>query len=193
MPLDIHQLLNRDLIEVSPLEPQLAKVLELQKQHNAFVATLFDVDANGILNVTAKDKGTGKEQKIRIEASSGLSDEEIKKMKEEAEANAESDKAAKEEADKINAADALVFSTEKQLKEYGDKIPADKKGAIETSLNKLKEAHKNQDIPAIDAAMAEMNTAWTAASEEIYKAQQAAGPEAGAAGPDAAAGGAAVD
>jgi len=146
------------------------------------IEVTFDIDANGILNVQAKDKGTGKEQKIRIEAGSGLSKEEIEKMKAEAKANEEADKQAREKIDKLNQADSLVFQTEKQLKEFGDKIPADKKAPIESALNKLKEAHKAQDIAAVDAVMAEMNTAWTAASEEIYKAQQAAG---GAQGADA--------
>jgi molecular chaperone DnaK len=139
------------------------------------IEVTFDIDANGLLNVSAKDKGTGKEQKIRIEAGSGLSKEEIEKMKAEAKANEATDKLAREKVEKLNQADSLIFQTEKQFKEFGDKIPADKKGAIETALNKLKEAHKNQDIAAVDAAMAEMNTAWTAASEDIYKAQQAAG------------------
>ena len=134
------------------------------------VEVTFDIDANGILHVGAKDKATGKEQKIRIEASSGLSDEEIKKMKEEAERNAESDKAAKEEADKINSADALIFSTEKQLKEYGDKISADKKAPIEEALVKLKEAYTAKNFADIDAASETLNTAWAAASEEMYKA-----------------------
>ncbi|MCU0442713.1 MAG: molecular chaperone DnaK [Bacteroidia bacterium] len=134
----------------------------------------FDIDANGILHVSAKDKGTGKEQKIRIEASSGLSDEEIKRMKAEAEANAEADRKIKEEADKINAADSLVFQTEKQLKEYGDKLPADKKEAIEKAVAELKKAHESKDIAAIDAAMEVLNTAWTAASEDLYKATQEA-------------------
>jgi molecular chaperone DnaK len=134
------------------------------------VEVTFDIDANGILHVGAKDKATGKEQKIRIEASSGLSDEEIKKMKEEAERNAESDKAAKEEADKINSADALIFSTEKQLKEYGDKISADKKTPIEEALVKLKEAYTAKNFAEIDAASETLNTAWAAASEEMYKA-----------------------
>jgi molecular chaperone DnaK len=133
---------------------------------------IFDIDANGILHVTAKDKGTGKEQKIRIEAGSGLTKEEIEKMKNEAKVNEAADKEAKEKVEKINQADSLIFQTEKQLKEYGDKIPADKKAPIENALNKLKEAHKSQNLSAIDAAMAEMNTAWTAASEEIYKASQ---------------------
>ena len=141
------------------------------------IEVTFDIDANGILHVGAKDKATGKEQKIRIEASSGLSDEEIKKMKEEAEANAESDKAAKEEADKINAADALVFSTEKQLKEYGDKIPADKKGAIEEGLKSLKDAYAARNFTDIDAASEKLNAAWAAASEDMYKGTQEGGAE----------------
>ena len=149
------------------------------------IEVIFDIDANGILHVTAKDQGTGKEQKIRIEAGSGLSKEEIEKMKAEAKANETSDKAAREKIDKINQADSLIFQTEKQLKEYGDKIPADKKAPIENALNKLKEAHKSQDIAAIDAATTEMNNAWTAASEELYKAtqgQQAGGEQPGAGG-----------
>ena len=137
------------------------------------VEVTFDIDANGILNVSAKDKGTGKEQNIRIEASTGLSQEEIDKMKAEAEANASSDKEAREKADKINTADSLIFQTEKQMSEYGDKIPEDKKAAIESSLAELKEAHKGQDITAIDAAMEKMNTAWQAASQDIYQASQA--------------------
>ncbi len=136
------------------------------------VEVTFDIDANGLLHVAAKDKGTGKEQKIRIEAGSGLNKEEVEKMKAEAKANEESDKAAKEKIEKINQADSLIFQTEKQIKEYGDKIPADKKAPIEAALQKLKDAHKSQDIPQIDAAMAEMNKAWTAASEELYKASQ---------------------
>jgi molecular chaperone DnaK len=149
------------------------------------IEVIFDIDANGILHVTAKDQGTGKEQKIRIEAGSGLSKEEIEKMKAEAKANEASDKAAREKIDKINQADSLIFQTEKQLKEYGDKIPADKKAPIENALNKLKEAHKSQDVEAIDAASTEMNNAWTAASEEMYKAtqgQQPGGEQPGAGG-----------
>ena len=141
------------------------------------VEVIFDIDANGILHVTAKDKGTGKEQKIRIEAGSGLSKEEVEKMKADAKANESEDKLAREKVDKINQADSLVFQTEKQLKEYGDKIPADKKSPIETALNKLKEAHKSQDVSAIDTSMAELNTAWTAASEEMYKATQGTGAQ----------------
>ena len=145
------------------------------------IEVTFDIDANGILHVTAKDKGTGKEQKIRIEAGSGLSKDEIEKMKAEARANESTDKAAREKVEKINQADSLIFQTEKQIKEYGDKIPADKKAPIEAALTKLKEAHKSQDVAQIDSAVAEMNTAWTAASEEIYKAtQNAGGPQPGA-------------
>ncbi|MFN4006163.1 MAG: molecular chaperone DnaK [Chitinophagaceae bacterium] len=143
------------------------------------IEVTFDIDANGMLHVSAKDKGTGKEQKIRIEAGSGLSKEEVEKMKAEAKANEAADKAAREKVEKINQADSLIFQTEKQLKEFGDKIPADKKAPIENALTKLKEAHKSQDVAAIDAALTEMNNAWTAASEEIYKAQQAAGGNAG--------------
>lgn len=146
------------------------------------IEVTFDIDANGILNVSAKDKGTGKEQKIRIEASSGLSDEEIEKMKKEAEANAESDKQAKEKIEKINQADSLIFQTEKQLKEFGDKLSEGNKTAIDGALKKLKEAHASQDLAAIETAMNELNTAWSAASQEIYQAQQAAGGAEGAAG-----------
>ncbi len=142
------------------------------------IEVTFDIDANGILHVIAKDKGTGKEQKIRIEAGSGLSKEEIEKMKNDAKANEATDKAEKEKVEKINQADSLIFQTEKQLKEYGDKIPADKRAPIDESLAKLKEAHKTQNLTEIDAAVAAMNTAWTAASEEMYKAtQQGAEPE----------------
>lgn len=135
------------------------------------IEVTFDIDANGILNVSAKDKATGKEQKIRIEASSGLSDDEIKRMKAEAEANADADKKEKERIDKINQADSMIFQTEKNLKEYGDKLPADKKATIESALNKLKDAHKAQDIAAIDAAMNEVNNAFQAASQDMYNAQ----------------------
>jgi molecular chaperone DnaK len=156
------------------------------------IEVTFDIDANGLLHVSAKDKGTGKEQKIRIEAGSGLSKEEIEKMKNEAKANEATDKAEKEKVEKINQSDSLIFQTEKQLKEYGDKISADKKAPIEAALTKLKDAHKAQDLAAIDTAMTEMNTAWTAASEEMYKAtQDAQGAQPGAdagAGPDASAG-----
>jgi molecular chaperone DnaK len=132
----------------------------------------FDIDANGILHASAKDRGTGKEQRIRIEASSGLSDDEIKRMREEARANADADHKAKEKVDKINSADSMIFTTEKQLKEFGDKIPADKKPAIESALAKLREAHKSQDIDAIDKSLAELNAVWQAASEEMYKTAQ---------------------
>ena len=147
------------------------------------IEVTFDIDANGILSVSAKDKATGKEQRIRIEASSGLSDEEIKRMKEEAEANAESDQKEKEKIDKLNQADSTIFQTEKQLKDLGDKIPADKKAPIEEALAKLKEAHNAQDIEAIDAASAELNTVFQAASQDMYNAQdagaQGAGPQDG--------------
>jgi molecular chaperone DnaK len=136
------------------------------------IEVIFDIDANGILHVTAKDKGTGKEQRITIQGGSGLSKEEVEKMKNEAKANEASDKAEKERIEKINGADSLIFQTEKQLKEYGEKIPADKKAPIEAALEKLKAAHKTADIAQIDAATAEMNTAWTAASEDMYKATQ---------------------
>ncbi len=160
------------------------------------IEVTFDIDANGIIHVTAKDKGTGKEHNIRIEASSGLSDDDIKKMKADAEANAEADKKSKESAEKINGADAMIFQTESQLKEFGEKLSADKKAPIESSLEELKKAHESKDITQIDAAMEKINEAWKAASEEMYKAQQdgqggAAGPQPGAdaeAGADAGAG-----
>ena len=139
------------------------------------IEVIFDIDANGILHVTAKDKGTGKEQKIRIEAGSGLTKDEIEKMKNEAKMNEATDKAEKERVDKLNMADSLVFQTEKQLKEYGDKIPAEKKTAIEVAAEKLKEAHKAQDLAAIELASTELNNAWTAASQDIYNSQQSAG------------------
>jgi molecular chaperone DnaK len=151
------------------------------------IEVTFDIDANGILHVTAKDKATGKSQDIRIEASSGLSDDEIKKMKDEANANAEADKKQKEEIDKLNSADALIFQTEKQIKEYGDKIPAEKKEPIEAALAQLKEAHKNKDIAGIDTTMNTLNTAWQAASQEMYAATQQA--EGGAQGGAEQAGG----
>jgi len=136
------------------------------------IEVTFDIDANGLLHVSAKDKGTGKEQKIRIEAGSGLTKEEIEKMKNEAKANEATDKADRERVDKLNAADGLIFQTEKQFKEFGDKIPADKKGAIETALTKLKEAHKQQDLAAIETGTKELNDAWMAASSEMYNASQ---------------------
>jgi molecular chaperone DnaK len=139
------------------------------------IEVTFDIDANGILHVTAKDKASGKSQNIRIEASSGLNEEDIQRMKREAEANAESDRKAKEEVDKINQADSLIFNTEKQLKEFGEKIPADKKATIETALAKLKEAHQQKDWTAIEIASTELNSAWEAASKDLYNASQEAG------------------
>jgi molecular chaperone DnaK len=139
------------------------------------IEVVFDIDANGILHVTAKDKGTGKEQKIRIEAGSGLTKEEIEKMKNDAKMNEASDKAEKDRIEKLNTADSLIFQTEKQLKEYGDKIPADKKTTIEAAAAKLKEAHKAQDVAAIELATTELNNAWTAASQDIYNTQQQQG------------------
>lgn len=136
------------------------------------IEVTFDIDANGILNVSARDKGTGKEQSIRIEASTGLTDDEIQKMKKEAKTNEESDKKARERIDKLNAADSMVFQTEKQLKEFGDKIPADKKEPIRKAVDKLREAHKKEDLEAIERAMAELNAVWQTASEEMYKAGQ---------------------
>ena len=139
------------------------------------IEVTFDIDANGILNVSAKDKGTGKEQKIRIEAGSGLTKEEIEKMKAEAKANEATDKAERERVDKLNAADGLIFQTEKQLKEFGDKVPADKKGAIETALNNLKEAHKSQNLDAVEAGTKALNDAWMAASSEMYNSTNETG------------------
>ena len=155
------------------------------------IEVIFDIDSNGILNVTAKDKGTNKEQNIRIEASTGLSQEEIDRMKAEAQANAESDKEARERVDKVNAADSLIFQTEKQLNEYGEKIPADKKSVIDSALNELKEAHKSGDLARIDQATQALNEAWQAASQDLYQASQQAGspegPTADAGGPQASA------
>lgn len=138
------------------------------------IEVTFDIDANGILHVTAKDKATGKSQNIRIEASSGLSQDEIQKMKREAEMNAETDRKAKEETDKINQADTLIFQTEKQLKEYGDKLPADKKATIETALADLKNAHSTRNVAQIDTALAALNAAWQNASQDMYNATQGA-------------------
>ncbi|MBQ5613439.1 MAG: molecular chaperone DnaK, partial [Tidjanibacter sp.] len=143
------------------------------------IEVTFDIDANGILNVSAKDKGTGKEQNIRIEASSGLTDAEIQRMRDEAKANEAKDKEERERIDKINGADSMIFSTEKQLKEYGDKIPAEKRKAIEDALAELKSAHSSQNIAGIDAATEKLNAAWQAASQDIY-AQQQAGAQQGA-------------
>ena len=159
------------------------------------IEVTFDIDANGIMNVSAKDKGTGKEQKIRIEASSGLTEEEIEKMKQEAEANAEADKQARSKVDKLNEADSMVFQTEKQLKEYGDKLSEGNKSAIESALETLKEAHKSEDISAIESALEGLNKAWEGAAQEMYAASQgqpgaegaAPGGDAGAGGPEASA------
>ena len=152
------------------------------------IEVTFDIDANGLIHVTAADKATGKTQDIRIEASSGLSEEEIEKMKKEAEANAESDKKAKEEVDTLNSADAMIFQTESQIKEYGDKIPEDKKKAIEDALDVLKKAHESKDVESIKTALEGINEAWKNASEELYKAQaeaqQASGAGAGQAEPN---------
>ncbi len=144
------------------------------------IEVTFDIDANGILSVTAKDKGTGKEQNIRITASTGLSKEEIEKMKAEAKANEAADKEARAKVDKLNEADSLIFQSEKQLKEFGDKLPADKKATIEAAVVKLKEAHKTQDIAAIDAALAELNNAWQSASQDMYNASQGGAQQDGA-------------
>lgn len=144
------------------------------------IEVTFDIDANGILNVSAKDKATGKEQSIRIEASSGLSQEEIDRMKQEAEANADADKQAKEKVDKLNGADQMIFQTEKQLSEFGDKLSEGNKTPIEEALKELKAAHESQDVATIDAAMEKINEAWKNASEEMYKAQQEGGADAGA-------------
>ncbi|OEK06585.1 molecular chaperone DnaK [Roseivirga misakiensis] len=154
------------------------------------IEVTFDIDANGIMKVSAKDKGTGKEQNIRIEASSGLTDAEIEKMKQEAEANAEADKKEKEKIDKLNGADSLIFQTEKQLKDYGDKLSDENKKPIEEALANLKTAHGSQDVDSIDTAMEALNKAWEAASQEMYAAQQAAEGGAGQPGPDAGAAGA---
>ncbi len=152
------------------------------------IEVTFDIDTNGILSVTAKDKASGKEQKIRIEASSGLSDDEIKRMKAEAEANADADKKAKEEIDKLNSADSLVFTTEKQLKEFGDKVPADDRAKIEAAAAKLKEAHDKKDFAAIDAATAELQNAWQAASAKMYQQGGAGAPQDPFAGANSGAG-----
>jgi molecular chaperone DnaK len=145
------------------------------------VEVTFDIDANGIIKVSALDKGTNKSHEIRIEASSGLSEEDIAKMRQEAEENADADKAAKETAEKINEADSMIFQTEKQLTEFGDKLSDDKKGPIEAALVELKAAHESKDLALIDTAMATINEAWKVASEEMYAAEQgAAGADAGA-------------
>jgi len=146
------------------------------------IEVIFDIDANGILNVTAKDKGTGKEQKIRIEASSGLSDADIERMRNEAAANAEADKAETERITKINQADSLIFQTEKQLKEFGDKLSGGNKTAVETALADLKKAHESKDLNGIDAGVAALNKAWETASQEMYAAAGAQGGQPGAEG-----------
>jgi molecular chaperone DnaK len=152
------------------------------------IEVIFDIDANGIMHVTAKDKGTNKEQNIRIEASSGLTDEEIEKMKQEAEANAETDKQEKEKIEKLNAADSMIFQTEKQLKEFGEKISDANKTPITEALENLKKVHQAKDLAGIDAALEALNKAWEGASQEMYAASQDAaggaqeGPEAGATG-----------
>jgi molecular chaperone DnaK len=143
------------------------------------VEVIFDIDANGLLSVTAKDKGTGKQQNIRIEAGSGLNKEEIERMKNEAKANEESDKILREKVEKLNKADGLIFNTEKQLKDYGDKLPEDKKSVIIAAMDKLKAAHQAEDMDGMDTAEAELNNAWTAASEELYKATQGGAPNGG--------------
>ena len=148
------------------------------------IEVTFDIDANGIIKVSASDKASGKSQDIRIEASSGLTDEEIQKMKQEAEANADADKKAKEEVDKLNSADQMIFQTEKQLSEFGEKLSADKKAPIESSLEELKKAHESKDLALIEAALEKINEAWKNASEEMYKAQAESGQaEAGQAPP----------
>ena len=148
------------------------------------IEVTFEIDANGILNVSAKDKATGKEQSIRIEASSGLTDAEIQRMKDEAAANAASDAKEKERVDKLNQADAIVFQTEKQLAELGDKLPADRKAAIQGAIDKLKEAHKAQDVDACDRAIKEVEAAMQAAAQDIHNAQQAGGANPGAGAPN---------
>jgi len=152
------------------------------------IEVTFDMDANGILSVSAKDKGTGKEQSIRIEASTGLSQDEIAKMKAEAEANADADKEVRAKVDKLNAADTLIFQTEKQLKEFGDKVPEEKKGAIETAVNDLRDAHKTEDMAKLETATAALNEAWSAASADMYKDGQDGAPTADAGSGDAGAG-----
>jgi molecular chaperone DnaK len=144
------------------------------------VEVIFDIDANGILHVTAKDKGTGKQQNIRIEAGSGLSKEEIERMKNDAKANEESDKILRDRVEKLNMADGLIFNSEKQLKEYGDKVPASEKETIEAAINKLKEAHKAEDLDGIDKASEELNAAWQAASQHMYADGQQGASQPGA-------------
>jgi molecular chaperone DnaK len=150
------------------------------------IEVTFDIDANGIIKVSALDKATNKSQDIRIEASSGLTEEEIEKMKKEAEANADADQKAKDQVDKLNSADQMIFQTEKQLKEFGEKLSEDKKAPIESALDELKKAHESKDLDAIDKALETINEAWKNASEEMYKAQaEAGGATQGAPQPDA--------
>ncbi|NNC44358.1 MAG: Hsp70 family protein, partial [Winogradskyella sp.] len=156
------------------------------------IEVTFDIDANGIIKVSATDKATGKSQDIRIEASSGLTEEEIAKMKADAEANAEADAKAKDTADKLNSADAMIFQTESQLKEFGDKLSEDKKKPIEEALEELKKAYETKDIAVIDPALEKINEAWKVASEEMYKAQAEA-QQAGAEGADASSNGQPAD
>jgi molecular chaperone DnaK len=146
------------------------------------IEVTFDIDANGILHVTAKDKGTGKQQNIRIEAGSGLSKEEIEKMKNEAKANEEADRQVRERVEKLNMADGLIFNSEKQLKEYGDKIPAGEKSAIESALTELRDAHKSEDLSGIDSAMERLNAAWQAASQHMYAGADGGAAQGGANG-----------
>jgi molecular chaperone DnaK len=143
------------------------------------IEVTFDMDANGMLSVSAMDKGTGKQQTVRIEAGTGLSKEEVARMKAEAEMNADSDRQARDKVEKLNMADSLIFQTEKQLKEYGEKLPAEKKETIENALDELREAHKMQEISAIDTAMERLNAAWQAASQEMYQDTQAGGAAGG--------------
>ena len=150
------------------------------------VEVTFDIDANGILSVSAKDRATGKEQSIRIEASSGLTDQEIEKMRQDARSHAAEDQKRREQADKVNAADSLIFSSEKNLKDYGDKLPAEKRAKIEAALERLKEAHKVQNVPEVESAMDQLNAAWSEASQDLYQAQQAAGDGAETPEPEAA-------
>lgn len=152
------------------------------RRGEAQIEVTFDIDANGILKVSAQEKKTGKEQSIRIEASTGLTDDEIQRMKNEAEANAEADKQVRERADKINEADSVIFQTEKQLAEYGDKVPADAKASIEEALTRLKEAHQRQDVDAIERELQAVNAAWSAATQNMdpnAAAQQQQGPAGG--------------
>src|SRR5690606_527861 len=146
------------------------------------IEVTFDIDADGILNVSAKDRATGKEQKIRIEASSGLTEQEIEKMRADAKSHADEDRKKRERADKVNAADSLIFSSEKNLKDYGDKLPADKRAKIEAALERLKQAHKEQNLAEIESSMDQLNQAWTDASQDLYNAQQAAASGAEASG-----------